>query len=115
MLYLILFGGIIAILTIGALLIFVFNVGASEDAKANKKKPREPRTERERLPYRYGDDVIFIWGRSVWTGFFVETTTDEHITSDELVPEAMKLPAMLHALGREFHRPQFQIMLSTLR
>ena len=69
------------------------------------------RTERERLPYRYGDDIIFVWGRSVWTGFFVTTTTDEHIASDDLVPEAVKLPRMLHQLAREFHRPQFQMML----
>ena len=101
----------VGVLGVGALLIFVFDFGASDEVKQDKQRDREPRTERERLPYRYGDDIIFIWGKSVWTGFFIETTTDEHISSDDLVPEAMKLPTMLHQVGREFHRPQFQVML----
>ncbi|MEQ7126936.1 ATP-binding protein [Actinopolymorpha sp. B11F2] len=101
----------LVVIGIGAVLIFVFNVGGSDDKPAKQQKAREPRTERERLPYRYGDDVIFCWGRSVWTGFFVTTTTDEHITTDELVPEALKLPNLLHQIAREFHRPQFQVML----
>ncbi|HEY6739203.1 MAG TPA: hypothetical protein VI076_10170, partial [Actinopolymorphaceae bacterium] len=109
--YLIAVAVIVVVLGIGAIAIFVFNVGGSDDGEQQRRKPTEPRTERERLPYRYGDDIIFVWGRSVWTGFFVETTTDEHITSDDLVPEAMKLPMMLHQIGREFHRPHFQIML----
>ncbi len=100
----------LAVVGLGAVAIFVFNVGGG-DEDAARKKPKEPRAERERLPYRYGDDVIFVWGRSVWTGFFVDTTTDEHISSDELVPEALKLPNLMHQLGREFHRPQFQVML----
>lgn len=105
----------VGIVLIGAVLIFVFNVGGSDDkpGKQTKQdaKPRESRAERERLPYRYGDDVIFIWGKSVWTGFFINTRADEHITSDDLVPEALKLPRMMHQIGREFHRPQFQLML----
>ncbi|REF36546.1 ATP-binding protein [Thermasporomyces composti] len=100
----------LGVLAIGAVLIFVFNVGGNDD-KPQSGKPREPRTERERLPYRYGDDVLFIWGRSVWTGFFITTTTDEHMPTDELVPEALKLPGLLHQIAREFHRPQFQVML----
>ncbi|MET9019433.1 ATP-binding protein [Actinopolymorpha sp. NPDC004070] len=100
----------LGVVALGAVAIFVFNVGGG-DEDAARKKPKEPRAERERLPYRYGDDVIFVWGRSVWTGFFVDTTTDEHISSDELVPEALKLPNLMHQLGREFHRPQFQVML----
>lgn len=103
----------LGIVGIGAIAIFVFNAGGKEDrsGKSANGQPPESRTERERLPYRYGDDIIFIWGRSVWTGFFVTTTTDEHIASDDLVPEAVKLPRMLHQLAREFHRPQFQMML----
>ena len=100
----------LGVVGIGALMIFVFNVGG-DDKNGSSEKTREPRAERERLPYRYGDDVIFVWGKSVWTGFFVTTTTDEHITSDELVPEALKLPNLLHQVAREFHRPQFQVML----
>ncbi|MFD2077901.1 AAA-like domain-containing protein [Actinopolymorpha cephalotaxi] len=100
----------LGVVGLGAVAIFVFNLGGG-DEDAARKKPKEPRAERERLPYRYGDDVIFVWGRSVWTGFFVDTTTDEHISSDELVPEALKLPNLMHQLGREFHRPQFQVML----
>ncbi|MBM7784481.1 ATP-binding protein [Tenggerimyces flavus] len=104
--------GAVVVVAIGAFAIFVLNVGGNDEkAKEERKRASEPRTERERLPYRYGDDVIFIWGKSVWTGFFVTTTTDEHIASDDLVPEALKLPRMLHQLAREFHRPQFQVML----
>src|SRR5690606_9937451 len=89
-----------------------FNVGASQDAEENREsKKRDLQTERERLPYRYGDDIIFIWGRSVWTGFVLTTTTDEHTSSADLVPEALKLPGLLHQVGREYHRPTFQLML----
>lgn len=103
--------GAVIVVGIGAFAIFVLNIGGNDDQKGDRKSASEPRTERERLPYRYGDDIIFIWGKSVWTGFFVTTTTDEHIASDDLVPEALKLPRMLHQLAREFHRPQFQVML----
>lgn len=102
----------VVVLGIGALAIFVFNVGGGDERSEQKQRAdKEPKTERERLPYRYGDDIIFIWGKSVWTGFFVSTTADEHITSDDLVPTALQIPRMLHQLGREFHRPQFQLML----
>lgn len=105
--------GAVVILGIGALVIFVFDVGGSrgDDEETTDRGGRDHRTERERLPYRYGDDVIFIWGRSVWTGFFLMTTTDEHTSTEDLVPEALKLPTLLHQLGREYHRPHFQIML----
>lgn len=101
----------LVVVGIGAVAIFVFNLGGGDDKTGREKKAKEPRTERERLPYRYGDDIIFIWGKSVWTGFFVTTTTDEHISSDELIPEALKLPNLMHQIAREFHRPQFQLML----
>ncbi|WP_020574973.1 ATP-binding protein [Actinopolymorpha alba] len=101
----------LGVVGIGAIAIFVFNAGGGDDKPTQNKPAREPRAERERLPYRYGDDIIFVWGRSVWTGFFITTTTDEHITSDDLVPEALKLPNLLHQVAREFHRPQFQVML----
>ncbi len=101
----------LGVVAIGAVAIFVFNVGGDDKTRGSGKKDREPRTERERLPYRYGNDVLFVWGKSVWTGFFITTRTDEHITTDELVPEALKLPNLLHQVAREFHRPQFQVML----
>src|SRR3954465_12729182 len=85
----------LAVVGLGAVAIFVFNVGGG-DEDAARKKPKEPPAEREPLPCLYGHDVILVWGRAVWTGFFVDTTTDEHISSDELGPEALKLPTLMH-------------------
>lgn len=40
-------------------------------------------SDRERLPYRYADDLIFISGDSVWTALRLGGTTDEFLTVEE--------------------------------
>jgi len=39
--------------------------------------------DRERLPYRYADDLIFISDDSVWTALRLAGTTDEFLTAEE--------------------------------
>lgn len=44
---------------------------------------RTTHEDRERLPYRYADDLIFLHGDSVWTGLKLAGTTDEYLTDGE--------------------------------
>ncbi|WP_458682683.1 ATP-binding protein [Prescottella equi] len=50
---------------------------------SSKQKKLRTIDDRERLPYRYADDLIFIHGDSVWTGLKLAGTTDEYLTTDE--------------------------------
>ena len=74
---------IIAALVLFAICFLVFAVlysrrRSGQLGKVEVEPAQAPRRlEALRLPYRYADDVVYVYDTTVWTGFRLATVTDE--------------------------------------
>lgn len=87
-----------------AVAFFVFAVVYS------RRRPQVGRTEAEptqaprrlealRLPYRYADDLVYVYDTTVWTGFRLGTVTDETATEEQVADLAEDLSLQLQRLA----------------
>lgn len=88
-----------------AVCFFVFAVVFSRRRAGQLAKPdAEPaqaprRLEALRLPYRYADDVVYVYDTTVWTGFRLATVTDETATEDQIADLAEDLSLQIQRLA----------------
>ncbi len=57
------------------------------------------RLEALRLPYRYADDVVYVYDTTVWTGFRLATVTDETATEEQVADLAEDLSLQIQRLA----------------